>query len=208
MEALIQRDWQVVRNFWVFDPEVRAHAECGVVAASGQGLVIADIKCWPGDWQASDHTPYRRWKQVNSDENRKSPVWQAGHARNLLLRLVQRDFMAHPVDLQAATKTFVVLEPGRVINASELDQARVWQEERVEVCDVSGFVARMPGRPASPVPSGVWLNLVAYAEHFRITPELRKAEPEVRLRKLEALQVRWETRMTAVPGAGKTGRVR
>lgn len=194
LNALAHRGWQVVRNFWVFDPEAKAYGECDVVAVSGHGLVVVEVKRWEGDFMASDHTPYQRWKKMGSDEDKKSPVWQVCRARDLLLRLIQRDFMARPVDLAAATQTFVVLDPGRVVNARELDQARVWKDCRVEVCDVPGFISAMPAQPASQVPAEVWQNLVAYAEHFRMTPDLRKAEGEARVRKLESLQVLWETR--------------
>lgn len=164
-KELRNKGWTVYRHFHCSDPVNAQYAEIDVLGISKDGFIIVEVKSYSGDWYSLDHHSRPMWKKGGRQDKFKSPVWQVRRARLALINSVLQAYPSTIAKILDCCRTYVFLDRGEVLNASEAHIAKAWADMNVQVL-------RMSQRDVLPVASAPasaafldWLD--SYHRHFR-----------------------------------------
>jgi len=164
-KELRKKGWTIYRHFNCFDPDNGQYAEIDVLAVSADGFLVIEIKSYAGEWESRDHMPMPMWQRIGWSTPDKSPVWQVKRARLALINSIRRAYPAMKRRVLDSCRTYVLLDRGKVINATEPSIQKAWADMAVTVWPLTSRAA-LPDATAPASPAFLeWLGL--YRARYR-----------------------------------------
>lgn len=162
---LRRKGWKVYRHFCTYDPKKHTYAEIDILAVSHDGIIFVEVKSYAGRWESLDSEPVLRWRKMGTKLKVKSPVWQVKRARLAFINSLLKDYPGISSSIINATKTYVVLDRGVLINARRRDIRKAWDNMRIDVLPISDIDMLPSATLAVNADFKKWLD--KYYKHFR-----------------------------------------